>query len=122
MLALFVNIAIYLEDELPAASALLPVWSPRPGSVFAGNSARSSRSTSSACSQPTACTMMTLAMPPGRPPRPATMYIVNLADELQRIYDSEINIRISWLWDGGIDVWIGDDLNGYVAQDNGAAS
>jgi hypothetical protein len=41
---------------------------------------------------------------------------VNLTDELQRIYDSEINIRISWLWDGGIDVWLGDDVNGYVAQ------
>lgn len=33
------------------------------------------------------------------------------------MYDSEINVRISWLWDGGIDVWIGDDLNGYVAQE-----
>lgn len=42
---------------------------------------------------------------------------MNIADELQPIYDSEINIRISWLWDGGIDVWIGDDLNGYRAQD-----
>ena len=46
---------------------------------------------------------------------------MNLVDELQRIYDSEINIRISWLWDGGIDVWIGDDLNGYVAQDTVAS-
>ena len=46
---------------------------------------------------------------------------MNLADELQRIYDSEINIRISWLWDGGIDVWIGDDLSGYRAQDTVAS-
>jgi hypothetical protein len=42
---------------------------------------------------------------------------VNLTDELQKIYDSEINVRISWLWDGGIDVWLGDDANGYVAQE-----
>jgi hypothetical protein len=33
---------------------------------------------------------------------------VMLEDELQRIYDSEINVRISWLWDGGIDVRLGD--------------
>lgn len=46
---------------------------------------------------------------------------MNFADELQKIYDSEINIRISWLWDGGIDVWIGDDLNGYLAQDTVAS-
>jgi hypothetical protein len=32
---------------------------------------------------------------------------VDLAIELQKIYDSEINIRISWLWDGGIDVRLG---------------
>ena len=41
----------------------------------------------------------------------------DLASELQKIYDSEINVRISWLWDGGIDVWIGDDMNGYLAQE-----
>jgi hypothetical protein len=46
---------------------------------------------------------------------------MNFADELQKIYDSEINIRISWLWDGGIEVWIGDDLNGYVARDTVAS-
>lgn len=43
--------------------------------------------------------------------------VMNLSAELQKIYDSEINVRISWLWDGGIDVWIGDDLNGYLAQE-----
>ena len=43
---------------------------------------------------------------------------MDLAIELQRIYDSEINVKISWIWDGGIDVWIGDDINGYVAQEN----
>jgi hypothetical protein len=42
----------------------------------------------------------------------------DLAIELQKIYDSEINIRIGWLWDGGIDVYLGDDTNGYVAHEN----
>jgi hypothetical protein len=45
---------------------------------------------------------------------------MDLAAELQKIYDSEINIeiRISWMWDGGIDVRIGDEMNGYVAETN----
>src|SRR5689334_21315825 len=42
----------------------------------------------------------------------------DLAVELQRIYDSEINIAISWMWDGGIDVRLGDDVGGYVAAEN----
>jgi hypothetical protein len=42
---------------------------------------------------------------------------MELATELQRIYASEINVRISWFWDGGIDVRLGDELNGYVAQE-----
>jgi hypothetical protein len=29
---------------------------------------------------------------------------MDLATELQKIYDSEINIEIGWFWDGGIDV------------------
>ena len=41
----------------------------------------------------------------------------DLASELQRIYDSEINIRIGWFWDGGIDVWLGDGTNGYLAEE-----
>jgi hypothetical protein len=43
---------------------------------------------------------------------------VGFAAELQKIYDSEINVRISWLWDGGIDVRLGDDMNGYLAEEN----
>jgi hypothetical protein len=39
-------------------------------------------------------------------------------DELQKIYDSEINVSKSWLWDGGIDVKLGDRMNGYVAAEN----
>jgi hypothetical protein len=43
---------------------------------------------------------------------------VMLEDELQRIYDSEINVRISWLWGGGIDIRLGDEMNGYLAEEN----
>src|SRR3954447_7003804 len=43
---------------------------------------------------------------------------MDLAAELQKIYDSEINVEISWLWDGGIDVRLGDDVNGYIAETN----
>jgi hypothetical protein len=39
-----------------------------------------------------------------------------LEQELQKIYDSEINIHISWLWDGGIDLKLGDEMNGYDAE------
>lgn len=40
-----------------------------------------------------------------------------LATELQKIYDSEINIAIGWLWDGGITVRLGDEVNGYLADE-----
>ena len=43
---------------------------------------------------------------------------MDLATELQRIYDSEINVEIAWLWDGGIDVRLGDKMNGYLAEEN----
>ena len=43
---------------------------------------------------------------------------VDLAAELRKIYDSEINIEISWLWDGGIDLHLGDRMNGYLAEEN----
>ena len=35
----------------------------------------------------------------------------------QELYDSEINFKVSSFWDGGFDVWIGDDLNGFRSQD-----
>ena len=35
---------------------------------------------------------------------------------LNDLYASEINASISWLWDGGIDVKLGDPLNGYKAE------
>lgn len=40
-----------------------------------------------------------------------------LEQELQRIYDSEINIRIGWFWDCGIQVRLGDEVNGYLAEE-----
>lgn len=39
-----------------------------------------------------------------------------LEQELQKIYDSEINIEIRWFWDVGIDVKLGDEMNGYYAE------
>jgi len=41
---------------------------------------------------------------------------MDLAIELQKIYDSEINVEIAWFWDGGIDVRLGDKMNGYLAE------
>jgi len=35
---------------------------------------------------------------------------------LSDLYESEINASISRLWDGEIDVKLGDPLNGYVAE------
>lgn len=37
---------------------------------------------------------------------------------LQDIYDNEINISINWFWDNGIDVAIGDDINGWEDSGN----
>ena len=43
---------------------------------------------------------------------------MDLSSELQKIYDSEINLRIGWLWDGGIEVQLGDEANGFLAKEN----
>jgi hypothetical protein len=40
--------------------------------------------------------------------------------ELQKIHDSEINIRIGWLWDGGIDVRLGDEVNRFLKDEQRA--
>jgi hypothetical protein len=37
-------------------------------------------------------------------------------NELQKIYDSEINVQIDWFWDGGINVSLGDEMNGFKAK------
>jgi hypothetical protein len=47
-----------------------------------------------------------------RIPRPT-----NIEEILAALYKSEINVSISWFWDGGIDVKLGDPLNGYGAED-----
>jgi hypothetical protein len=41
----------------------------------------------------------------------------HLAAELQKIYDSEINVWISWFWDCRIEVRLGDEMNGYQAAE-----
>ncbi len=40
-----------------------------------------------------------------------------MEQELKKIYDSEINVRIESVWDGGWYVYIGDSLNGYKKPD-----
>lgn len=35
----------------------------------------------------------------------------------QWLYDHEVNISVSSFWDGGFHVAIGDDMNGYKAED-----
>jgi hypothetical protein len=47
---------------------------------------------------------------------------MDLAAELQRIYDSEINVRIGWFWDGGFEMRLGDERNGYEAEENVSAA
>ena len=47
---------------------------------------------------------------------------VMLEEELQRNYDSVINVRIAWLWGGGIDVRLGDEMNGYFTEENFSTS
>jgi len=42
---------------------------------------------------------------------------MDLAAELQRIYDSEINAEITWFWDGGFTVRLGDKMNGFLAEE-----
>jgi hypothetical protein len=43
---------------------------------------------------------------------------MDLAAELQRIYDSEINAEINWSWDGGFTVRLGDKVNGFLAEED----
>jgi hypothetical protein len=33
------------------------------------------------------------------------------------IYDSEINIGMNWMWDGGIVLRLGDEIDGYIAEE-----
>jgi hypothetical protein len=34
----------------------------------------------------------------------------------QDLYDSEINFKLSWFWDGGIDITLGDITNGFIEE------
>lgn len=47
---------------------------------------------------------------------------MTLGELLDKLYDSEINCSISSLWDNGIDVRLGDEMNGFKAQANVATS
>ena len=35
---------------------------------------------------------------------------------IQELYDLEINVTISWFWDAGFDLTLGDEINGIRAQ------
>jgi hypothetical protein len=48
--------------------------------------------------------------------------VSDLANELQKIYDSEINVSIGWMWDGGITVRLGDEIGGYVVEETVVAA
>ena len=37
---------------------------------------------------------------------------------MQDLYHSEINFSVSTFWDGGFDVKLGDNTNGFVAESN----
>jgi hypothetical protein len=41
---------------------------------------------------------------------------MSMEEELQKIYDSEINFEITWLWDGGVDVKLGHGFTGYAEE------
>jgi hypothetical protein len=41
---------------------------------------------------------------------------MELGAVVERLYASEINCSISTLWDGGITVKLGDELNGFMAE------
>lgn len=40
-----------------------------------------------------------------------------MEEELQKMYDSEINVQINSFWDGGWRVAIGDHVNGFIRPD-----
>jgi hypothetical protein len=37
------------------------------------------------------------------------------AEILQRLYDSELNLRLGWIWDAGVAWQLGDKRNGWKA-------
>jgi len=57
----------------------------------------------------------------GRPVVSATIVGNGSWRRTTKIYDSEINVRISWLWDGGIEVRLGDEMNGFPVEETVAS-
>jgi hypothetical protein len=43
---------------------------------------------------------------------------MDLLTVMQRLYASKINSGLQWLYDGGVDVWLGDSWNGKKASRN----
>ena len=41
-----------------------------------------------------------------------------MLETLQALYDSEINFHLSTFWDGGFAAKLGDDMNGYVWEED----
>jgi hypothetical protein len=41
---------------------------------------------------------------------------MNLQEAMMQLYWSEINCGVSSFWDGGWDVWIGDEMNGIKSK------
>jgi len=41
-------------------------------------------------------------------------------DILQRLYDSEVNAEIRWVWEGGVEWRLGDEHNGWKAEGSAA--
>ncbi len=42
---------------------------------------------------------------------------MQLGETIDKLYKSEINCSVSTFWDGGINVKLGDEMNGFVAED-----
>lgn len=47
---------------------------------------------------------------------PGDARLIALSTVIPALYASEINARIEWFWDGGYDVAIGDEMNGWRAR------
>lgn len=41
-----------------------------------------------------------------------------LQDVIHGLYVNEINVGLQSFWDGGWDVWIGDEMNGHLAEEH----
>jgi hypothetical protein len=47
---------------------------------------------------------------------------MTLGEVLDKLYQSEINFHVSCFWDNSIEVKLGDEMNGFSAEGNVAAS